>query len=105
MAPTAQGYASIEASEAARMSEGAEQTKRPSVDERHILALRVGHGANCSSIGSVVDTLFASAVVGAMVFAAVAAAMKSEPIKIAGSPRGESTPPRPDDARGPTGSR
>jgi hypothetical protein len=82
------------------MSERADQAERPSptedgaVDERSILALRVGHGANCSSIGSVVDTLFASAVIGAMVFAAVAAAMKTETVKIAGSPRAEPTPPQ-----------
>jgi hypothetical protein len=80
------------------MSEGTEQAK--SVEERNILALRVGHGANCSSIGSVVDTLFASAVVGAMVFAAVAAAMKSETVKIAGSPRREPSPERSDDRAG-----
>jgi hypothetical protein len=77
------------------MSEGAEHATphERRVDERQILAVRVGHGANCSSIGSVVDTLFASAVVGAMVFAAVAAAMKSETVKIAGSPRADSRPP------------
>ncbi len=43
--------------------------------EEHVLAARVGHGANCSSIGSVIDTLFATAVVGAAVFAAVVAAL------------------------------
>jgi len=38
------------------------------------MKVRLGHGANCSSIGAVVDTLFASAVVSTMIFAAVAAA-------------------------------
>ena len=42
--------------------------------------IRLGHGANCSSIGSVVDTLFVSAVVGGAVIAAVLAAMKKEAI-------------------------
>lgn len=52
--------------------------------EEHVLAVRAGHGANCSSIGSVVDTLFATAVVGAAVFATVVAALKSEGVKVAG---------------------
>jgi hypothetical protein len=52
--------------------------------EEHLLRVRVGHGANCSSIGSVVDTLFATAVVGAAVFAAVVAALQSEEIRVAG---------------------
>ena len=30
-----------------------------------IQRLRLGHGANCSSVGSVIDTLFATAAVGA----------------------------------------
>lgn len=50
----------------------------------HVLAVREGHGANCSSIGSVIDTLFASAVIGGAVFAAVLAAMKKEPIAVVG---------------------
>jgi hypothetical protein len=48
------------------------------------MKVRLGHGANCSSIGAVVDTLFASAVVSTMIFAAVAAAMTREPITIIG---------------------
>ena len=52
--------------------------------EHHLQRVRLGHGANCSSIGSVVDTLFATAVVGAAVFAAVAAALKSEDVRVAG---------------------
>jgi hypothetical protein len=46
----------------------------------NVRAVRLGHGANCSSIGSVVDTLFVSAVVGGAVIAAVLAAMKKEAI-------------------------
>lgn len=48
----------------------------------HVQRVRLGHGANCSSIGSVVDTLFATAAVGAAVFAAVVAALAKEPIKV-----------------------
>jgi hypothetical protein len=57
--------------------------------EDHLLRVRVGHGANCSSIGSVVDTLFATAVVGAVVFAAVVAALKSEEVRVAGRGKDE----------------
>jgi hypothetical protein len=49
-----------------------------------VRTVRVGHGANCSSIGSVVDTLFASAVIGGAILAAVLAAMKSEPVTVVG---------------------
>jgi hypothetical protein len=52
-------------------------------DSEHVLCVRLGHGANCSSIGSVVDTLFATAAVGAAVFAAVVAALATEPVKMA----------------------
>jgi hypothetical protein len=95
-------YASIGRTDAALMSKSTDRAEpgERSLEERHILAVRVGHGANCSSIGSVVDTLFASAVVGAMVFAAVSAAMKSERVTIAGAPRREPPPPRSDDGPG-----
>ena len=66
----------------------------------HVLQVRVGHGANCSSIGSVVDTLFATATVGAAVFAAVVAALAREPTKVTPwrgkhpeKPRGGEGPP------------
>ena len=54
------------------------------VTEENVERVREGHGANCSSIGSVIDTLFATATVGAAVFAAVVAALKREPVKVAG---------------------
>lgn len=44
----------------------------------HVLVVREGHGANCSSIGSVIDTLFATAAVGGALLAAVAAAAREE---------------------------
>lgn len=53
------------------------------VDSERVRRVRLGHGANCSSIGSVVDTLFATATVGAAVFAAVVAALAKEPVKVA----------------------
>jgi hypothetical protein len=58
------------------------------LDEDNIRALRAGHGANCSSIGSVIDTLFATATVGAAVFAAVVAALKKEEIRVVGTGAG-----------------
>jgi hypothetical protein len=48
----------------------------------HVLAVRLGHGANCSSVGSVIDTLFAGAVVTGAIFAAVCAAMASEKVTV-----------------------
>jgi hypothetical protein len=56
------------------------ERREPEVEQ--ILRVRTGHGANCSSIGSVIDTLFATATVGAAVFAAVLAALKSEDVKV-----------------------
>ncbi len=64
--------------------------------EEHIRVVRTGHGANCSSIGSVIDTLFATATVGAAVFAAVLGALKKESITIVGAARPAApTPPPP----------
>ena len=59
-------------------------------DETHVRAVRLGHGANCSSIGSVLDLLFASAAVGAAVFAAAAAALASDTTKAPVEPEGPS---------------
>ena len=55
--------------------------------EEHIARVRLGHGANCSSVGSVVDTLFATAAVGAAVFAAIVAALESEEVRVVGTPK------------------
>jgi hypothetical protein len=57
------------------------------IQEEQLRAVRTGHGANCSSIGSVINTLFATATVGAAVFAAVVAALKRETVKVAGKDR------------------
>jgi hypothetical protein len=67
------------------------------ISEEHVRRIRAGHGANCSSIGSVVDTLFATATVGAAIFAAVVAALKAEPVRVvepkAPEPRAPEPPP------------
>jgi hypothetical protein len=55
------------------------------VSSGNIRSVRLGSGANCSSIGSVIDTLFATATAGAAVFAAVVAALKSEAIRGGGA--------------------
>jgi len=64
-------------------AEGAtEENPRPALSGEQVRIVRTGHGANCSSIGSVVDTLFATAAVGAAVFAAVVAALKREDVVV-----------------------
>ena len=50
--------------------------------ESHILAVHLGHAANCSSLGSVVDFLFVSAVAGAALLAAVVAALGKEQAEV-----------------------
>jgi hypothetical protein len=55
------------------------------LDASNLRVVRVGHGGNCSSVGSVVDTLFVSAAVGGAMLAAICAAMKAEPITVVGS--------------------
>ena len=80
------------------MSERDEEKTGPLGAEPVIV--RLGHGANCSSIGSVVDTLFVGAVLGSAICAAVAAAMKNETVTIAGKNKAKSDPPKPaDDAK------
>ena len=60
----------------------------------HVRVVRLGHGANCSSVGSVIDTLFVSAVVGGAIFAAIAAALAKEKVTEVKQP----APPAKDDA-------
>jgi hypothetical protein len=57
---------------------------RSPIDPASVRALRLGHGANCSSIGSVVDTLFVTALLGGALFAAVVGALGKEPVEIIG---------------------
>jgi len=54
------------------------------IDVACVRAVRVGHGGNCSSVGSVIDTLFLGAAAGGAIFAAICAAMKNEPIVVVG---------------------
>jgi hypothetical protein len=65
------------------------------VRAENVRSVRLGHGANCSSVGSVIDTLFLGATLGGVVFAAVCAAMKVEAVTVVGArPR----PPVPEPA-------
>ena len=57
-----------------------EERQRVRRIEKSMRTVRIGHGANCSSVGSVIDTLFASAIVGGAIFAAIAAAMATEKV-------------------------
>jgi len=60
-----------------------------------VRSIREGHGANCSSVGSVVDALFASAVVGGAIFAAVVASLAREKARVVGTPKAAGTAPLP----------
>ena len=57
----------------------------PELRPEHVRALRLGHGANCSSVGSVIDTLFLGAAIGGAIFAAVCAALREEPVRVVGA--------------------
>ncbi len=46
--------------------------------EDHITVVREGHGANCSSIGSVIDTLFIAQVAAGALLAVVAASLATK---------------------------
>jgi hypothetical protein len=64
----------------------AEEKPRRPLDPEHVHVVRAGHGANCSSIGSVIDTLFVTALAGGAIFAAVMAALAKEPIVTVAAP-------------------
>jgi hypothetical protein len=66
--------------------------------EESVRVVRVGHGANCSSVGSVVDTLFLGAAVGGAILAAVCAAMKAEGVTVVGQARAPLEPEPAEDA-------
>lgn len=65
--------------------------EKPEVRPENVRAVRLGHGANCSSVGSVIDTLFVSAALGGALFAALCAAMNDEEIEVVGT-RANATP-------------
>jgi hypothetical protein len=73
------------------MSEPEERAAEPRLRPEHVRAVRLGHGANCSSVGSVIDTLFLSAVAGGAIFAAVCAALEAP--ATAPTPEPADTPP------------
>lgn len=49
--------------------------QRPIELPEGVLAVRAGPGANCSSIGSVIDMLFATAVIAGVAYAGVVASL------------------------------
>jgi hypothetical protein len=61
------------------------------IQPENIRVLRLGHGGNCSSVGSVIDTLFLTAAVGGAIFAAVCAAMREERVVVVGEVGDEET--------------
>jgi hypothetical protein len=73
-----------------------EETDERALREESVRVVRVGHGANCSSVGSVVDTLFLGAAVGGAIFAAVCAAMKVETVTVVGEHEDEPAEERAD---------
>jgi hypothetical protein len=68
----------------------------PPLRPENIRRVRLGHGANCSSVGSVIDTLFVGAALGGAIFAAVCAALQDEPVRVVGD-TGPEEPTEPDD--------
>lgn len=50
----------------------------PCTAEGRVLAVHLGHSANCSSVGSVVDALFVSGVIGSAVLAALAVLVRRD---------------------------
>ena len=70
---------------AERETESESERERLARIEAGVRAIREGHGANCSSIGSVIDTIFASAVLGGAVLAAVVASLGREKVRVVGS--------------------
>jgi len=60
---------------------------RPRCEASSVQVVRLGHGANCSSIGCVIDTLFVTALAGGAIFAAIVAALAEEPVIVVNPPR------------------
>ena len=52
-----------------------EEKKREEEIAEHVRVVREGHGANCSSVGSVIDTLFVAQLAAGALLAAVAGAL------------------------------
>jgi hypothetical protein len=69
------------------LSASREPAAREPASPEPFLRVRLGHGANCSSLGSVIDILFGTAAAGAAIFAAVVAALETEPVEVIGQDR------------------
>jgi hypothetical protein len=65
-------------------------------DEGRVLSVHFGRSANCSSVGSVVDVLFVSSVVGTALLGAVAVLMRRAGDERAEKPDEERDEDRPD---------
>lgn len=72
--------------------------EKTEVRPENVRAVRLGHGANCSSVGSVIDTLFVSAALGGALFAALCAAMNDEDVQVVGSNADTQPEPHPEPA-------
>lgn len=48
------------------------------IAEGEVLSVHLGHSANCSSVGSIVDFLFLSSVAGAAVVSAIAVILRGK---------------------------
>lgn len=60
--------------------------------EGRVLAVHLGQSANCSSVGSVVDLLFVSSVVGGAILAALAVLTRDEAnVEVRAAQEGEPT--------------
>jgi hypothetical protein len=68
-----------------------DDSQEKAIRAEHVRALREGHGANCSSVGSVIDTLFVGAVAGGALLAVIAAAIGREPVRVVGARNTAST--------------
>ncbi len=55
-------------------------SEKKKLEEKNVLVVREGHGANCSSIGSVIDMLFVAQVTAGALIAAVAASLNAETV-------------------------
>ncbi len=51
------------------------EERNPDELAEHVRVVREGHGANCSSIGSVIDTLFVAQIAAGALLAVVAATL------------------------------
>lgn len=82
------------------MSDGSTvEVEAAPIEPREILVVRRGPGANCSSIGSVLDMLFLSAVAGGALLVGVAAAL-SERREQAPTPPEPASEPEPSPPEG-----